>query len=248
MTPGAASSCSLSREALGAVLRFVGRRARARPASAPGCRGARRSSTCRGSFVLGLLTGLVTRGHAGGGAASSSGTGLLGGYTTFSTASVETVRLLQQRRYAASLGYGLGVLVLSVAAALLGLAARVVIRGSGAAGSPDRLTSWTEGVLRGDPGEHRALHPGRVLGDAAEHDRVAEQLLVRLDPALRAHRDAERVDADLQLLRGSARERGRRGSRRTTARSRSRRRPSGSGRCGRRRGAAAASPRRRRSG
>jgi CrcB protein len=50
------------------------------------------------------------------------GSGLLGGYTTFSTASVETVRLLQQRRPGASLLYGVGVLVLSVAAALVGLA------------------------------------------------------------------------------------------------------------------------------
>jgi len=74
-----------------------------------------------GSFVLGLLTG-----WAGHGLPEPVllvvGTGLLGGYTTFSTASVETVRLLQQRRYAASLGYGLGVLVLSVALALAGIA------------------------------------------------------------------------------------------------------------------------------
>jgi CrcB protein len=73
-----------------------------------------------GSFLLGLLTGLATRGLPEA-VLLVLGTGLLGGYTTFSTASVEAVRLLQQRRYAASLGYGLGVLVLTVAAALLGL-------------------------------------------------------------------------------------------------------------------------------
>ena len=77
-----------------------------------------------GSFLLGLVTGLVTRGMPEE-VLVVVGTGLLGGYTTFSTASVETVRLLMQRRYAASLGYGLGVLVLSVAAALLGLALSV---------------------------------------------------------------------------------------------------------------------------
>jgi len=74
-----------------------------------------------GSFLLGLLTGL-----AGHGLPPELllvlGTGLLGGYTTFSTASVETVRLLQQRRFAASLASGLGVLALTVVAALLGLA------------------------------------------------------------------------------------------------------------------------------
>lgn len=73
-----------------------------------------------GSFVLGLLTGLATRGMPEA-VLLVAGTGLLGGYTTFSAASVETVRLLQQHRWAASLLYGLGVLVLSVAAALIGL-------------------------------------------------------------------------------------------------------------------------------
>ena len=58
-----------------------------------------------GSFLLGLLTGLATRGMPQE-VLVVAGTGLLGGYTTFSTASVETVRLLQQRRIAASLVYG----------------------------------------------------------------------------------------------------------------------------------------------
>lgn len=74
-----------------------------------------------GSFLLGLLTGLAGRGLPPE-LLLVLGTGLLGGYTTFSTASVETVRLLQQRRVAASLTYGLGVLVITIAAALLGLA------------------------------------------------------------------------------------------------------------------------------
>ncbi|MGN6444864.1 fluoride efflux transporter FluC [Amnibacterium sp.] len=74
-----------------------------------------------GSFLLGLLTGLAAHGLPAA-ALLVLGTGLLGGYTTFSTASVETVRLIGQRRYAASLAYGLGVLILSVAAGALGLA------------------------------------------------------------------------------------------------------------------------------
>ncbi|GAA2749322.1 fluoride efflux transporter FluC [Amnibacterium kyonggiense] len=73
-----------------------------------------------GSLLLGVLTGLLTRGLPEA-VLTVLGIGLLGGYTTFSTASVETVRLIQQRRWAASLLYGLGVLVLSVAAGALGL-------------------------------------------------------------------------------------------------------------------------------
>jgi CrcB protein len=74
-----------------------------------------------GSFVLGLLTGLVTVGMPKE-LLLVLGTGLLGGYTTFSTASVEAIRLVQQRRLGASLLSAAGGLVLSVAAALLGLA------------------------------------------------------------------------------------------------------------------------------
>jgi CrcB protein len=74
-----------------------------------------------GSFLLGLVTGLTT------GAALPAewqlivGGGLLGGYTTFSTASFETVRLIQDRRYGAGFLNGVGMLVVAVAAALLGL-------------------------------------------------------------------------------------------------------------------------------
>ena len=74
-----------------------------------------------GSLLLGLVTGLA-------GAALLPpvwrlvlGTGVLGGYTTFSTAAVETVRLGQERRWAAAAVSGLGMLVLSVLVAGLGL-------------------------------------------------------------------------------------------------------------------------------
>ena len=49
------------------------------------------------------------------------GTGFLGGYTTFSTASYETVRLIKQGRYGSSLASGIGMLILSVGASGLGL-------------------------------------------------------------------------------------------------------------------------------
>ena len=50
------------------------------------------------------------------------GTGFLGGFTTFSTASLETVRLLGRRRWWAATACGLGMLVCAIAAAALGFA------------------------------------------------------------------------------------------------------------------------------
>jgi CrcB protein len=75
-----------------------------------------------GSFGLGLITGLgATSGlpHAW---VLVLGGGVMGGYTTFSTASVETVRLIEQRRWGLALLNGVGQLVLGIAAAALGLA------------------------------------------------------------------------------------------------------------------------------
>jgi CrcB protein len=73
-----------------------------------------------GSLLLGLVAGLASASVLPEALRLVLGTGFLGGYTTFSTASVETVRLLQQRRGAASLVHGLGMLVGSVALAGLG--------------------------------------------------------------------------------------------------------------------------------
>lgn len=74
-----------------------------------------------GSLALGLLVGLTSH-------VSSEpwviilGTGLIGGYTTFSTASLATVRLLHERRYGAAIINGLGVLVACVALSVVGIA------------------------------------------------------------------------------------------------------------------------------
>ncbi len=76
-----------------------------------------------GSFAIGLLAGIAA-GAPGAGHALSVvlGVGLLGGYTTFSTASYDTVRLLQRGRIAAGLLNGLGQLAAAVLAAGLGFA------------------------------------------------------------------------------------------------------------------------------
>lgn len=74
-----------------------------------------------GSLLLGLITGFAVSGLLPGAWRLVLGTGFLGGYTTFSTASVDTVRLLQQRRWAAGIVHGLGTLVIAVGAAGLGL-------------------------------------------------------------------------------------------------------------------------------
>ncbi|KQV75940.1 hypothetical protein ASC61_13505 [Aeromicrobium sp. Root344] len=71
-----------------------------------------------GSLLLGLVVGL--------GADDTwhtvLGTGFLGGYTTFSTASVESVHLALDGRYRAATANAVGMLLLSVAAASLGYA------------------------------------------------------------------------------------------------------------------------------
>jgi CrcB protein len=74
-----------------------------------------------GSLVMGLLTGLTIAHLLPDTVRLVVGTGFLGGYTTFSTASFETVRLVQQRRVPAALLYGLGTALATTAVAGLGL-------------------------------------------------------------------------------------------------------------------------------
>lgn len=74
-----------------------------------------------GSFLLGFITGLALGGSVSEEWRLVLCTGLLGGYTTFSTASLDTVRLLRERRIATGVLHGLGTLVACVAAGGLGL-------------------------------------------------------------------------------------------------------------------------------
>ncbi|NUS35580.1 MAG: fluoride efflux transporter CrcB [Pseudarthrobacter sp.] len=74
-----------------------------------------------GSFLLGLIAGAVIVDAAPPELQAIAGTGFLGGYTTFSTASFETVRLVQSRRTGLALLNGMGTAVLAVAAAAAGL-------------------------------------------------------------------------------------------------------------------------------
>ena len=68
-----------------------------------------------GSLVLGFLTVACKDRPA---ALLLLGTGVCGGFTTFSTFSIETVNLLEKERYIAACAYALG----SVLAALIGAA------------------------------------------------------------------------------------------------------------------------------
>lgn len=53
-----------------------------------------------GSFILGLVTGLTASGSVPAEWLAILGAGFAGGYTTFSTASFETIRLAQRGKYA----------------------------------------------------------------------------------------------------------------------------------------------------
>jgi fluoride exporter len=79
-----------------------------------------------GSFLLGLLAGAVLHRGVAEELQLILGTGFLGGYTTFSTASVETVRLVQAGRSRLALVNALGTLAAAAAAAAAGLALALI--------------------------------------------------------------------------------------------------------------------------
>ena len=75
-----------------------------------------------GSLLLGFLAGLVMVQGGSIDLQTVVGTGFCGGYTTFSTASFETVRLVQSGKRSYALANAVGSLVLSVGACAAGFA------------------------------------------------------------------------------------------------------------------------------
>ena len=81
-----------------------------------------------GALALGVVLGPAGGGLVGGGSDGEAslpvallGVGVLGGYTTFSTASYDTVRLLREGRVGMSLAYAVGTMLASAVAAAVGL-------------------------------------------------------------------------------------------------------------------------------
>jgi CrcB protein len=75
-----------------------------------------------GSFILGVVTGSVMYHHVAPTLKLIIGTGFCGGFTTFSTANFETVRLIEEHKLAAALFQLLANAGLCIAAAGAGIA------------------------------------------------------------------------------------------------------------------------------
>lgn len=80
-----------------------------------------------GSLLLGLLSALVRDHTLALRYEDVLGVGLCGGLTTWSTASWETVRLVEGRLYGQAFAYALGGLVVAAAAAVAGMALGVLV-------------------------------------------------------------------------------------------------------------------------
>ena len=79
-----------------------------------------------GSLLLGILAGAVLFHDAPATMLTIAGVGFCGGYTTFSTTSVDSVRLIVARRYAAAAVIAFGTLATTLVAAAAGLALAAV--------------------------------------------------------------------------------------------------------------------------
>ncbi len=80
-----------------------------------------------GSLLLGLLAGAGASGRLPPEALVILGAGLLGGYTTFSSASQEVVELFRDRRPVAGLVHSVAMVIGAVAAAAVGLAVGLIL-------------------------------------------------------------------------------------------------------------------------
>jgi fluoride exporter len=76
-----------------------------------------------GSLLIGLLAGwLSTRDAAGEPWRLLLGVGVLGGFTTFSAYSLETLRLIERQDYVGAAGYSLGSVIAGLVAVVIGVA------------------------------------------------------------------------------------------------------------------------------
>jgi CrcB protein len=74
-----------------------------------------------GSLLLGVLTGLALYHGLGSHVLAIAGVGLCGGYTTWSTASWETIHLLHTGHRSVAVFYTLGSLIVCIGAAAVGI-------------------------------------------------------------------------------------------------------------------------------
>lgn len=75
-----------------------------------------------GSLILGVVTGAVLFHGTSPEISLILGVGFCGGYTTFSTATFETVRLIQRQRYWLAVGNTIGTVTFTLLAGAAGLA------------------------------------------------------------------------------------------------------------------------------
>lgn len=106
---------------LGAVVRFLLDTAIARRSPKVGIPLGTAIINITGSFALGWITGYWAVHGGDGGLRWMVGTGFLGGYTTFSTASVEAARLARAGEGWRLAIHAIGMLVLSVIGAFAGM-------------------------------------------------------------------------------------------------------------------------------
>ncbi len=93
------------------------------PAPAQGWPWATFSINLTGSLLIGLLAGwLSTRGEAGEPWRLLLGVGVLGGFTTFSAYSLETLRLIERGDNTGAAAYAIGSVLAGLAAVAIGIA------------------------------------------------------------------------------------------------------------------------------
>jgi len=98
------------------------------PGVADGWPWATMTANVTGALLLGLLLGLLRDAARGAWARPLLGTGVLGGYTTFSTLSVETLQLLDGGRVGVAAGYAVATAVAGLLAVWLGTVGALAVR------------------------------------------------------------------------------------------------------------------------